>query len=72
VTVTQPSAAGFLTVYPDGVGRPGTSSLNFTARETVPNLVIVPVGPDGDVDFYNGSAGSVQVVADVSGWLAAT
>jgi hypothetical protein len=27
------------------------------------------VGADGDVDFYNGSGGTVQVLADVAGWL---
>jgi hypothetical protein len=72
VTVTRPGAAGFLTVYPDVVGRPGTSSVNFSAGETVANLVLAPVGTGGRVDFYNGSAGPVQIVADVSGWLAAT
>ena len=70
VTVTQPTGPGFLTVSPDGVLRPGTSNLNFSASETVPNLVIVAVGPDGKVDFYNGSAGTVQILADVSGWFA--
>ena len=44
VTVTQPKTAGNLIVYPDLVARPGTSNLNFTAGETVPNLVIAPVG----------------------------
>jgi hypothetical protein len=70
VTVTQPTRSGYLTVYPDGAARPLASNLNFSAGETVPNLVIAPVGPDGQVDFYNGSAGTVQIVADVSGWFA--
>ena len=70
VTVTGPADGGYLTVYPDGGSRPTTSSLNFSAGETVPNLVIAPVGADGKVDFYNGSSGTVQVLADVSGWFA--
>ncbi len=69
VTVTQPTAPSFVTVYPDGVTRPTASNLNFTAGETIPNLVIAPVGPDGKVDFYN-AAGNAQLVADVSGWFA--
>ena len=69
VTVTQPTAAGFVTVYPGGVARPTASSLNFVAGETVPNLVVAPVGADGRVDFFNGSGGTVQVIADVSGWF---
>jgi hypothetical protein len=69
VTVTAPTANGFLTVYPDGVSRPGTSNLNFSANQTVPNMVVAPVGSDGSIDFYNGSGGTVHVIADVSGWL---
>ncbi len=72
VTVTQPKAAGYLTVYPDGVARPVTSNLNFSPGETIPNLVIAPVGADGRVDFYNGSGATVQVIADVSGWFASS
>ncbi len=69
VTVTEPRAAGYLTVFPDGTARPSTSNLNYVAGQTVPNVVIAPVGADGKVDFYNGSTGTVQVVADVSGWF---
>jgi hypothetical protein len=71
VTVTQPQAGGYLTVYPGGVSRPSASNLNFSAGQTVPNLVVAPVGADGTVDIYNGSAGSVHIVADVSGWFSA-
>ena len=35
--------------------------------ETIPNLVIVPVGADGKVDFYN-VRGSVSLVADLAGY----
>jgi hypothetical protein len=69
VTVTQPSAQGHITVYPDGTTLPTTSSLNFVAGETVPNLVIAPVGTDGKVAFFNGSGGTVQLIADVSGYF---
>ena len=54
VTVTRPTTAGFVTVYPDGSARPVASNLNFSPGETVPNLVVAPVGSDGKVDFYNG------------------
>ena len=70
MTATGPANSGFLTVYPDGASRPTTSNLNFSAGETVPNLVIAPVGADGKVDIFNGSPGTVQVLADVSGWYA--
>ena len=67
VTVTGPTAPGFMTVYPDGVSRPLASNLNFSPGQTVPNLVMVKVSADGWVDFYNNS-GSTQVVADLAGW----
>ena len=66
VTVTGPTSAGFLTVYPDGSSLPKVSNLNFTKGETIPNLVVVPV-VDGRVDFTN-AAGSVQVIADLDGF----
>ncbi len=68
VTVTNPTAAGFLTVFADGGSVPGASNLNFTAGETIPNLVVVPV-TDGSVDFFN-LTGSVDVIADLSGYYA--
>ncbi len=61
VTVTQPTSHGFLTVWPEGAARPTVSNLNFGAGETIPNLVVVKVGSGGQVDFYNGSSGTVQV-----------
>ncbi len=71
VTVTQAKAGGYITAYPDQETRPGTSNLNFSAGQTVPNLVVVPVGKDGKVDLYNGSGGTVQLLADISGYFAA-
>jgi hypothetical protein len=68
VTVTAPAAAGFLTVYGDGTALPGASNLNFVKSQSVPNLVIAPVGANGKVALFNGSGGTVQLVADVSGY----
>jgi len=68
VTVTNPTLPSFLTVYPDDVGaRPVASNLNYTAGQSVPNLVVVRVPANGVVDFYN-LAGSVDVLADVVGF----
>jgi hypothetical protein len=68
-TVTGPQKAGVLTVYPDSPAAPIASNLNFTAGETVANLVIVPLH-NGIADIYNNSGGSVNVVADLSGYFA--
>jgi hypothetical protein len=69
VTATNPTAAGNLTVYPGGGTLPGTSNLNYVAGQTVPNMVVVPLGPANTVTFYN-SAGTVDLVADVLGTYA--
>ena len=68
VTVTGPTASGYATAYADGTPRPSASNLNFVTGQTVPNLVMAPVGADGKIDLYNGSAGKVQFVADVAGY----
>jgi hypothetical protein len=69
VTVTGATRSGNLAVYADGRPVPGTSNLNFVVGQTVPNLVLAPVGADGKVDFFVHSTGSVHVVADVSGYV---
>ncbi|WP_329381521.1 hypothetical protein OG625_17485 [Streptomyces sp. NBC_01351] len=71
VTATNPTAGSYVTAYPHGTTRPTASNLNFTAGQTVPNQVTVPVGADGTVDLYN-FAGTVDLVADISGYYSAT
>lgn len=68
VTVTNPTAASFLTLYPGGRTRPLASQLNFVPNQTVPNLVVVATGSEGTVDIYN-AGGETHVIADVVGWL---
>ncbi|MET0641045.1 MAG: hypothetical protein ABWZ36_00970 [Jiangellaceae bacterium] len=71
VTVTGPSTVGFITVYPTGTTQPTASNLNFTADQTIPNLVTVKVGTDGKINLTNNSAGSVHLIADVAGYYLA-
>ncbi|SHL25269.1 S53 family peptidase [Actinacidiphila paucisporea] len=68
VTATAPTATGHLTAYPGGTTRPTSSNLNWLKGQTIPNLVIVPVGADGKVNLYNASSGTVHFVADVFGY----
>ena len=79
VTVTESTSNGYLTVYGDDdvngyeQDNPGTSNLNFHANQNVANLVTVPVGNNGLVDFYNGATkGSTQVIADIAGYYTAS
>ena len=71
VTVTLAGLGGSLTVWADGTPRPTSSSLNFNPKQSIPNLVVAPVGADGMVDFYNSSNSTIQVIADVSGYFIA-
>jgi alpha-tubulin suppressor-like RCC1 family protein len=68
ITVTEPTAAGFVTVFPTGAAQPTASNLNFVAGQTTPNLTIAKVGDSGRVSLFN-SAGSTHLIADVVGWF---
>lgn len=68
VTVTNPSAASTLTLYPGSKPRPPTSNLNYLAGQSIPNMVLVPLGPANTITIYN-SAGTVDVIADVLGYF---
>jgi hypothetical protein len=68
VTATAPSTAGYFTVYPAGAALPFASDVNFLYGQSVPNLVVVKVGPSGDVNVFN-RIGNVHLVVDVVGWF---
>jgi subtilisin family serine protease len=69
VTVTDPQASGFVTVYPCGASLPTASNHNFIAGQTVPNAVVAGVGTGGAVCFYTLSA--THLVVDVNGYFPA-
>ena len=69
VTAVTPAADGYLTVWPARTPQTFTSNLNFVAAQNIPNTVIVPVGGIGAVGVYNGSAGGVHVLVDVTGYI---
>ena len=68
ITATSPTAGGYLSTFPTGAARAQVSSLNFIARQTVANLVTVQLGAGGKVSLFNGSSGTVQILADVAGY----
>jgi hypothetical protein len=69
VTVTNTTSNGFLTVYPTGGSQPPlASNLNWSAGQTVPNLVEVQIGSGGDVTAFNG-IGNADVIFDLEGWV---
>jgi hypothetical protein len=66
-TVTQTAGDGYLTVFPAGTARPGTSDLNFSPSDTQANLVVVELGSGGKVSLF--ASTGTQVVFDVAGWI---
>jgi len=65
-----PAGAGFVTAWPSGENRPTTSNLNFVSGRNVANLAVVPVGADGKVMLYRGFGGSLNLIADLVGYVA--
>lgn len=69
ITVANPSAVSFLTVFPAGSGAPLVASLNWTAGASpTPNAVTIPLSTDGRFSLFN-NAGSVNVIVDVNGYF---
>ena len=53
ITMVDPGAAGFATVWPTGSPQPTVSSLNADfPGQNVANLVTVPLGADGFISIY--------------------
>jgi len=69
ITVTEPSAPGYATVYPCGSEPPTASNLNYVSGLTVPNLVVSKIGVGGNVCIYTQSG--THLVADVAGYFPA-
>jgi hypothetical protein len=69
VTAVDPSAVGYLTVFPADVPRPQTSTVNWEAGTTaVANQATIALSSDGKFSVFN-MAGDVDLVVDISGYL---
>lgn len=65
VTVTEPEAAGYVTVFPCDGTRPVVSNINFAMGQTIANAVIARLGRGGQVCLYTSQ--STHLVVDVDG-----
>lgn len=74
VTVVQPVATGYLTLWPSGTAQPVVSTINFTpADNALANGAIVPlnVSPGtSEIAVFNGSPGGANIILDVTGYFA--
>ena len=70
VTVVQPTAAGFLTLYPAGGNLPLASTINYRADQVRANNAIVRLGPGGNLAVYSGQgSGNAHLIIDVNGFF---
>jgi uncharacterized repeat protein (TIGR01451 family) len=71
LTVTSPTAAGNLRLYPADVAVPLVSNINFSAGQTRANNAIVAASADGTVAIKvkNSSVGTVEFILDVNGYF---
>jgi Tol biopolymer transport system component len=70
LTVTSPTAPGFLTLFADGQVAPTSSSMNFSPGQVRANNAIVEPGVGGCVSVRAGMAsGQVEILIDVVGYF---
>jgi hypothetical protein len=71
VTVTRPTAAGYLTLYPSGATPPVASVINFRPGQTRANNAIFLLGFAGGLDVFAGLPGgnSVDFILDLNGYF---
>lgn len=65
VTIAEPEAPGYATVYPCDQGVPNASNLNFAAGGAIANTVFVRVDANGDVCFR--STATAHFIYDLNG-----
>ncbi len=69
-TTNTTNNGGFFTVYPtptSSTSPPNASDLNWSAGETVANMVVVQVGNNNSINVYN-AIGSADLIIDVMGY----
>jgi len=69
VTVLSPAAAGTLTVWNAGPAHPSTVNLSLSVGNSIANLAVVPLGSGGAISMWNNTAGALNIVAAVSGYV---
>jgi hypothetical protein len=70
LSVTQPSTAGGLRLYPAGSVLPLATSINYRAGQTKANNNVAPLGSGGTLGVHcDQESGAVQVIIDVTGYF---
>ncbi|WP_196073286.1 hypothetical protein [Nakamurella alba] len=71
LTVVNPSAGGTLSVAPAGNTTKRAVVINFAAKHGISSTAMLPIGSGGQVVFTNNSAGTIDLVADTTGYYRA-
>jgi hypothetical protein len=75
MAVTNTSAAGFLSVWPEGAPQPVplVASMNYSAGQTIANAVIAPIGTNADPTIGGGitvyARFGLDLIIDVNGYF---
>ena len=67
VAAVNPSAPGFVTVYPCSDRVPNTSTLNFVEGQTVANTTIATLSDSGELCVW--AFTEADILVDITGWL---
>ena len=67
LTAVSPTDEGYITAWPCGVPRPGTSNLNVSAGVILANSTIIKIGTNGNVCLY--SASNTDLVVDATAYF---
>ncbi len=66
VTVVNPTAPGYITIYPCGAPLPNASNLNYAAGQIIANAVITRPSASGETCIY--SSASTDVIVDAAAY----
>jgi hypothetical protein len=70
VTVVQPAASGYLSLYPGGTPLPLVSALNYAAGQIKANNATVPLSSSGTLAVFCGQGpGTAHLLIDVNGYF---
>ena len=67
LTAADETGPGFLTAYPSGAPRPGTSSLNFAIGQPVANGAVLKLSDGGALDLIANL--QIAVIIDINGYF---
>ncbi len=66
LTITQPDAPGFATVYPCTDDIPTASTINYTPGQTIANAVTTQLSPTGTICIY--TLATTHIIVDATGY----